>query len=41
MKEFGQLDIVINAAGIFDGCNWEKEIMTNLVSTAIMRNVSD
>ncbi|KAJ3624961.1 hypothetical protein MTP99_018549 [Tenebrio molitor] len=33
MKEFGQLDIVINAAGIFDGCNWEKEIMTNLVGT--------
>ncbi|XP_063920463.1 15-hydroxyprostaglandin dehydrogenase [NAD(+)]-like [Zophobas morio] len=33
VAEFGKIDIVINAAGVFDGCNWEKELMTNLVGT--------
>ncbi|KYB28353.1 Fat body protein 2-like Protein [Tribolium castaneum] len=33
IKEFGSIDIVINAAGVFDGRCWEKEIMTNLVGT--------
>lgn len=28
------IDIVINAAGILDGANWEKEIATNVVSIA-------
>lgn len=27
------IDIVVNAAGILDGANWEKEIVTNVVST--------
>ncbi|XP_044271943.1 15-hydroxyprostaglandin dehydrogenase [NAD(+)]-like [Tribolium madens] len=33
LKEFGSIDVVINAAGVFDGRCWEKEIMTNLVGT--------
>ncbi|RZC39429.1 hypothetical protein BDFB_009763, partial [Asbolus verrucosus] len=33
MKEFRKLDIIVNAADVFDGCNWEKEIRSNLVRT--------
>lgn len=27
------IDIVVNAAGILDGAHWEKEVVTNVVST--------
>lgn len=33
IEEFGKIDIVVNAAGVFDGLNWEKEVTTNLVNS--------
>ncbi|XP_018321496.1 15-hydroxyprostaglandin dehydrogenase [NAD(+)]-like [Agrilus planipennis] len=32
-REYGGLDIVINAAGIIDGHQWEREVVTNLIGT--------
>lgn len=34
-ETFNGLDIVVNSAGIFDGKNWENEIVTNLVRTPL------
>lgn len=32
MKEYGQLDIVVNNAGILDERDWERALDVNLVS---------
>ena len=34
-KMFKHLDIVVNCAGILDGKNWEKEMVTNIVSISV------
>lgn len=38
LEQFGNIDIVINSAGILDDVHWEKEVAVNVVSTKFSLN---